>query len=201
MGGVLLQARSPHDQRAVRTMDGARHVDHAEITKLPVALVKGTCKRDADDLPITVRTAHNGVPVVDLDGCTMPVTRNPMEDYPSLPDTAPTLAEVNREPSSATRTVSWSRLARTPCCPCSPAVAPLPAVQAHAVNNACALVPGRIVAAMVKRFTGDRVRIGFDDVANSSTVSFSCGDVTVSTRTLDTRFPRPAPCGPTASRC
>jgi DNA polymerase III subunit beta len=80
----------------VRTA-GTLLLDHSEIAKLLGALVKGIRKRDADALPVTVRTLDDGTPVVDLGGYTMPVTAYATEDYPAIPDVAPTLAQVERD--------------------------------------------------------------------------------------------------------
>ncbi|MPZ79663.1 MAG: DNA polymerase III subunit beta [Actinophytocola sp.] len=226
LGGALLQARDGHltisatDYETTVTVRlpgtvqtaGALLVDHGEITKLIGALVKGTRKRDADALPVTVRATDDGTPVVDLGGYTMPVTGYPTEDYPAIPDAAPTLAQVDRETFTrdmarvmvavgkddtlpmvtgvnleiAPSTVTLAATDRYRL-----AVASLPAVSvARAVRTTSALVPGQLVAPMVKRFTDDRVRVGLDHVTSPSVVSFTCGDVTMSVRTLCAEFPR-----------
>src|SRR5207302_3210674 len=111
LGGALLRARdgrltiSATDYETVVTVRvpgtvqtaGTLLVDHGELTRLLGALVKGSRKRDADALPVTVRTLDDGTPVVDLAGYTMPVTSFPAVDYPTIPEAAPPVAHVERE--------------------------------------------------------------------------------------------------------
>lgn len=109
LGGVLLDGRDGHltltttDHEtvvSVRVPDavvtaGRLLIDHAEATKLLAALVKGTRKRDADVMPVTVRTTVDGTSLLELGGYTMPVTTYPVEQFPALPEIPPTVAEVN----------------------------------------------------------------------------------------------------------
>jgi DNA polymerase-3 subunit beta len=225
LGGALLQARDGYLEITATDYDttvtvrlpgtvqtpGTLLVDHGEITKLLAALVKGTRKRDADALPVTVRTLVDGTPVVDLAGYTMPLTSYLAVDYPTMPDAAPTIAEVDREPFTremARVMVAVSKdegvpmllgvnLSITPGAVTMAAtdryrlvVAPLAAVSTTCASKPVeVLVPGQLVASMVKQFTGDRVRIGLDDVANPRIVSLTCDDITVSVRTIDAVFP------------
>ncbi|MCK2239773.1 MULTISPECIES: DNA polymerase III subunit beta [unclassified Crossiella] len=186
-------------------------VDHGEISKLLGALVKGTGKREADALPATVRTLDDGTPIVDLAGYTMPVTAYPLEDYPPIPEAVPTLAEVDRDAFARDMARVMVTAGKDDTLPVLTAlgleitpgavtmaatdryrlaVAPLPAVTAvRDAQNARALVLGHVVARVVKRFTGDRVRIGLDDVTAPSMVSLTCGPVTVSVHTVDAQAP------------
>jgi len=224
LGGVLLCASEDHltvsgtdheTMVSVRVPGTVQHpgtlvIDHAELTKLLGALVKGTRKRDADTLAVTVRTTDDGTPVVDLAGYTMPVTSYPTGDYPTIPDPAPTLAQVDRE--TFTEHMTRVRIAvgtdKTPMLTgvhleITPgrvtmagtdrfrlAIAPVAAVSiARTMPTASALVPARLVVPVVTRFTGDRVRIGLDNVTDPSLVSFTCSDITVTVRTLCGDFP------------
>ncbi|MGC7093970.1 DNA polymerase III subunit beta [Amycolatopsis lurida] len=225
LGGVLLQAAdgrltlSATDHETAVTVevpgtshtDGALLLDHGEFAKLLGALVKGTSKRDADALPLTMRTRDDGTPVVELGGYTMPVTAYSLQDYPAVTAAAPTVAHVERAAFAADLARVMVAVSTDPLFPAFTgvhldikpgavtlagtdryrlAVAPLAAVSsAQPAENAQALVPGRAVAAVVKRFTGDRVRIGLDNPANPGTVSLTCDGVTVSVRTLTGPFP------------
>jgi DNA polymerase-3 subunit beta len=195
---------------AVQTA-GTLLVDHGELTKLLGALVKGARKRDADALPVTVRTLDDGTPIVDLAGYTMPVTAYSVGEYPAIPDAAPTLAQVDRDAftrdvarimvavskDTTVPALAGINLEITPGAVTLAAtdryrlvVAPLAAVSAtHDAENARALVPGELLASVVKSFTGDRVRIGLDETENPSAVSFTCGPVTMSVRVLQHQFP------------
>ncbi|MCE7007083.1 DNA polymerase III subunit beta [Kibdelosporangium philippinense] len=225
LGGVLLRARDDHLTVSATDYDttitvplsgtvrsaGILLVDHAELVRLLGALVKGTRKRDADMLPVTVRTLDDDTPVVDLAGYTVPVTAYAAEDYPAIPDVVSAIAQVDRE--AFTRDVARIMVAVgkddvLPALTCinletTPgtvtmaatdryrlAVASLPAVSlAHSAKDVSALVPGEVVAATARRFTGDQVRIGFDSMCNPDTVSFVCGDITMSVRTICGDFP------------
>ena len=186
-------------------------VDHSELTKLLGALVKGTRKRDADALPVTVRTLDDGTPIVELAGYTMPVTAYSVGDYPIILDAAPTVAQVDRDAfardvarvmvavsnDTTVPALTGINLEITPGTVTLAAtdryrlvVAPLAAVSAtYGSENARALVPGDVVASVVKRFSSDRVRIGFDDTDNPSAVSFTCGPISMSVRALQHQFP------------
>ncbi|UJW32617.1 DNA polymerase III subunit beta [Saccharothrix sp. AJ9571] len=225
LGGALLQAANgqftvsatDHDAAVTVRVPGTVHtggtllLDHAEITKLLGALVKGARKRDADALPLTVRTLDDGTPVVELGGYTMPVTAYPVEDYPPIQAPAPTLAQVDRAALARDLARVMVAVGNEPTIPMLAginleiepgtvtlagtdryrlAVAPIAAVSsAHAAASARALVPGSVFAAVVKRFTGDRVRIGLDNPDDPATVALTCETVTVSLRTLTHQFP------------
>ncbi|MEC3974337.1 DNA polymerase III subunit beta [Amycolatopsis sp. H20-H5] len=225
LGGALLQARDGHltitgtdydttvTVRLPGTVDtpGTLLLDHGELTKLLGALVKGTRKRDADALAVTVRTLDNGTPVVDLAGYTMPVTDFPAEEYPTMPGAGPTVAQVDRDTFARDMARVMVAVGTDDALPMltgvhldiAPgavtmagtdryrlAMAPLPAVSTTGIGETvAALIPGHLVAPVVKRFTGDRVRIGLDDSTNPGVVSLTCGHVTVSVRTIDAVFP------------
>lgn len=225
LGGALLRARggdltiSATDYDTTATVrvpgtvqpPGSLLLDHGELTKLLGALVKGTRKRDADALPVALRTLADGTPVVDLAGYAMPVTAYQTDDYPETPVSLPTLAQVDRETlvrdlervlvavgkDSGMPMFTGVHLDITPGAVTMAgtdryrlAVAPMPAVTtAGGAESVSVLVPGHLVASVVKRFTGDRVRIGLDDVTEPSVVSLTCGDITVSVRTIDAAYP------------
>lgn len=225
LGGVLLQARKGHltvsatDYETAVTVRvpgavqtaGTVLVDHSELARLLGALVKGSRKRDADALPVTVRTLDDGTAVVDLAGYTMPVTSFPAADYPTIPDAAPPVASVERERFTQEMARVMIAVGTDDTVPMLTgvnfkitadavtlaatdryrlAIAPLPATSTgRTMQTASALVPGHLVAPVVKRFGGDRVHLGFDDAASPSVVSLACGDVTVSVRTLDAEMP------------
>jgi DNA polymerase-3 subunit beta len=224
LGGVVLHTRGDHvtisatdytTSVSVRVAGTVRHpgalvVDHAELTKLLVALVKGTPKRDADRLPVTVRT-DDGTPVVDLAGYTMPLTNYVASDYPTVPDAAPTVAHVDRHTFAENMgrvlvavgtddvlpMLTGVRLEFTPGQVTMAgtdryrlAVASLPSVSAtQAIPMVPALVPARLLASTVARFTGDRIRIGLDSPTEPSLASLTSADVTVTVQTLDDSFP------------
>ena len=225
LGGALLQAGdgrltiSATDYETAVTVRvpgtvrtaGTVLVDHGELTRLLGALVKGSRKRDADALPVTVRTLDDGTPVVDLGGYTMPVTSFPASDYPTIPDAVPPVASIEREQFAREVARVMIAVGTDVTMPLVTgihmeitrgavtlagtdryrlAVAPLPATPTgRAVQSASALVAGDQVAPVVKRFTGDRVHLGLDDASRPSVVSLACGDVTVSVRTLDAAIP------------
>lgn len=225
LGGALLQAGEGQLTISATDFDttvtvrvpgivdtpGALLLDHGEIAKLLGALVKGTRKRDADALPVTVRTLDDGTPVLDLGGYTMPVTAYRVQDYPEIPDVAATLAQVDTDAFTRDMARVMVAVGKDPVRPALTgisveissgrvtlagmdgyrlAVAPLTAVsEARTAGNVRALVPGHAAAQAIKRFTADRVRIGFDNPDVPSAVSFTCGDVTVSVRALCGEFP------------
>jgi DNA polymerase-3 subunit beta len=223
LGGALLQARDGHltvtctDYDTTVTVQlpgtvdtpGTLLIDHGELTKLLGALVKGTRKRDADALPVTVRTLDDGTPVVDLAGYTMPVTAFSAEEYPTMPGAGPTVAQVDRETfardmarvmvavgtDDTAPALTGVHLDITPGAVTMAgtdryrlAMAPLSAVSSTG-ETVAALIPGHLVAPVVKRFTDDRVRIGLNDPTNPGLVSLTCGNVTVSVRTIEAVFP------------
>jgi DNA polymerase-3 subunit beta len=190
---------------------GTLLVDHGELTKLLGALVKGTRKRDADALPVTLSALDDGTPIVDLAGYSVPVTAYSAGEYPTIPDAAPPLAQVDRDSFARDvarvmvavskdpmlATLTGINLEITPGAVTLAATdryrlvsAPLPAVSTtRAAEKARALVPGEVLASAVKRFTSDRVRIGLDDTDTPSAVSFTCGTITMSVRALQHQFP------------
>ncbi|HVV12120.1 DNA polymerase III subunit beta [Amycolatopsis sp.] len=224
LGGALLNAHdggltisaTDYDTEVTARLSGTVHttgallVDHHEFAKLLAALVKGTRKRDADRLAVTVRTANDdGTPVVDLAGYTVPVTSYPVEEYPTIPDPGSALVHVDRETFTRDMARVLVAVSKDSTCPMltginlelTPgtvtmaatdrfrvAVAPLPAISRTGFANSHALVPGHLIPS-VKRFSGDRVRIALDDVTDPSLVSFTSDDVTVSVRALRDQFP------------
>ncbi|WP_263247260.1 DNA polymerase III subunit beta [Saccharopolyspora rosea] len=221
LGGVLLDGHDGH--LTVTTTDyetvvsvrvpevvrspGRLLIDYAEATKLLAALVRGTRKRDADAMPVTVRTTVDGGAVVELGGYTMPVTTYPAEEFPTLPEIPPTMAEVDRErfATDAARvlvavgtddTLPMLTGVQMQTAPGALtlagtdryrlAVAEVPATTA-ATEDRSVSFPGRVLSAVLKHCTGDRVRLGLD--AAGDWVSLSCGALTVLTRPIEAPLP------------
>lgn len=221
LGGVLLDGRDGHltltttdyeTAVSVRVPDVVRTpgrllIDHAEATKLLAALVKGTRKRDADTIPVTLWTTVDGSAVLELAGYTMPVTTYPAEEFPTLPETPPTVAEVNRnrfatdaarvlvavgtddtipvitgvhmQTAPGALTLAGTDRYRL-------AVAEVPATTAATEGHSVSF-PGRVLSAVLKHCTADRVRLGLDTAGDW--VSLSCGALTVLTRPVDAQLP------------
>lgn len=193
-------------------------VDHAELTKLLGALVKGTCKRVADPLPVTIR-ANQDTAIVDLDGYSVPVRCYSFKYYPTSITTPPTVAQVNWGVfvSETTRvltatsddvTLPMFTAVNFDIAPESItvaatdryrlAVAQMPATPgARAVHAQGALVSGPVLTGLIKRGRGDCVRIGVDEADHPDVVSFTCAGVTVATRTVQAEFPKYARLLPT----
>ena len=221
LGGVLLDGRDGHltvtttDYEtvvSVRVPDVVRSpgrllIDYAEATKLLAALVKGTRKRDADAMPVTVRTTVDGAAVFELGGYTMPVTTYPAEEFPTLPEIPPTMVEVDRErfATDAARvlvavgtddTLPMLTGVQMQTAPGALtlagtdrfrlAVAEVPATTAAAEDRSVSF-PGRVLSAVLKHCTADRVRLGVD--AAGDWVSLSCGALTVLTRPVEAPLP------------
>lgn len=223
LGGVLLEGEdgqlvlttTDYDTTvSVRVPDavctpGRLLVDHTEAAKLLAALVKGTRKRDADTAPVTIRAAVGGTGVLELGGYAMPLTTYPAEDFPTVPEVPPTVAEVNRErfvtdarrvliaagTDDARPTFTGMHLQARPGTLTLAAtdrfrlaVAELPATT-PATDGRAALFPARVLAAVLKHCHGDRMRPGLDPSAGW--VSLSCGALTVLTRPVEAPdFPR-----------
>ncbi|HEU0089028.1 MAG TPA: DNA polymerase III subunit beta [Pseudonocardiaceae bacterium] len=224
-GGVLLEGRDGHlvisatdrdTAVSVRVPDAARTVgrlliDHAEITKLLGALVKGTRKRDADTLPVAIKAAEPSTPVVELAGYVVPLTTYPIGECPNLPAVPPVVAQVDRDTFTAKVTRVLRAVATDPGLPVFTgvkldigpgavtlagtdryrlAVAPVPAVSgAMDVSDSGTLVSGGLLSKIVKRFCGEHVRIGLRPGEPLSAVSFTCGEVTVVTHPISDQFP------------
>ncbi|WP_406692804.1 DNA polymerase III subunit beta [Saccharopolyspora sp. ID03-671] len=221
LGGVLLDGRDGHltltttdyeTAVSVRVPDvvhtpGRLLIDHAEATKLLAALVKGTRKREADTMPVTLWTTADGKAVLELAGYTMPVTTYPAEEFPTLPQTPPTMAEVNRErfATDAGRvlvavgtddTIPMITGVHMQTAPGALtlagtdryrlAVAEVPATTA-ATEGRSVSFPCRVLSAVLKHCTADRVRLGLDTAGDW--VSLSCGALIVLARPVNAQVP------------
>ncbi|WP_020501012.1 DNA polymerase III subunit beta [Sciscionella marina] len=223
LGGVLLDGRdgdltlTATDLETVATVrvpaaaptPGRVLIDHTEATKLLGALVKGRRKRDADAAPVTVRTTDDGTAVLELGGYTMPVTTYAAEDFPTLPATPPTVAEVDRERfttdarrvlvatgtddtlpmamgvqmhlTSGTLTLAGTDRYRL-------AVAELAATTT--TDERAVFFPTPVLSAALKHATAERVRVGIgNDGGAGEWVSLVCGALTVITRPVEAQFP------------
>ncbi|GAA4884511.1 DNA polymerase III subunit beta [Pseudonocardia sp. C8] len=222
LGGVLLDGRdgdltlTTTDLETVATVrvpdaapiPGRVLIDYTEATKLLGALVKGWRKRDADAAPVTVRTTEDGTAVLELGGYTMPVTTYAAEDFPTLPETPPTVAEVDRErfTTDARRvlvaagtddtmpmfmgvqvriTPGMFTLAGTD--RFRLAVATLAATTT--TEERAVLFPAPVLSAALKHAAAERVRFGIGNDWAGEWLSLTCGDLTVITRPIEAQFP------------
>ncbi|QGK70303.1 DNA polymerase III subunit beta [Allosaccharopolyspora coralli] len=222
LGGVLLESRGGHLTLTTTDIDtvvsvripdavnapGALLVDHVELSKMLGALVKGSRKREADAMPVTLRATVDGHAVLSLGGYTMPLTAYPVEEFPTLPTVPASMAEADRETfTQQARRVLIARGADATLpiftsvhVQAAPgaltlaatdrfrlAVAEIPATTA-ATEDRSVMLPAELLSSVLKHCTGDRVRLGVD--AASDWAALSCGDLTVLTRTVDAEFPR-----------
>ena len=197
-------------------------VGHAELCRLLGALSKGTGKRAADRLPVTL-TAAGPVPVLGMAGYAVPLEPLPVEDYPSLPAVPPAVAVVDgavftaeagrvlaaaETGASALPMLAGVRLEVTDGAVTLAAtdrrrlaVARVPAVTgAGGLGAAGAVVAGAVLARLCTRLPGDAVRVGLDtDRTGLTRVSFSGGPVTVVTSSVSEEYPDYARFLPAAS--
>lgn len=188
-------------------------VEHGELSRLLDALTKGTRKRDADRAPVTISAEDPTAPVLGLGGYTVPLETLPVADYPPLPAVPPSVARVDRAAFTAqagrvlvaveTGTGALPMLAGVRLDVTDGAltlagtdryrlaVARLAAVTGVQAGSFGAVVAGRLLAGLCKRLTGETVRIGLDttDATGFPRVSFTCGPVTVVTRSATADYP------------
>lgn len=186
-------------------------VDHREIAELLGALVKPSTARDTAGLPVTIRTTGAGTALVEFAGYSVPVTTYPVDDYPAVPETTPTSTQVDRETFTQNMARVTTAAGTDPALPMltgvqlefTPgnvalaatdryrlAVATLPAISASADGKpTTALIPGRLIALVAKRFADGRVRLGWDSPTEPRLVSVTCGGITTVARTIDAEFP------------
>lgn len=182
-------------------------VDHAELVKLLSALVKGARKREADTLPVTLSTTADGTAVIELGGYRMPLTGYPAEEFPTVAECAPMVAEVDR--------AAWTDHARRVLTAAGQdeTLPALTGVYLHTTDTGVsiaatdryrltvsdlpgdtvstertALIPAAVLSAVLRHLDGDRVRLGF--TADGGQVSVSCGTLTLTTGTIDGSFPQ-----------
>lgn len=222
LGGVLLDGRdgdltlTATDLETVATVrvpdaapaPGRVLIDHIEVTKLLGALVKGQRKRDADAAPVTVYTTDDGTAVLELGGYTMPMTTYAAEDFPTLPETPPTVAEVDRERLTtegrrvlvATGTDDTIPMVTGVQVRITPGTLTLAGTDRYrlAVAEVAAtttteeravLFPAPVLSAALKHATADRVRFGIGNDWAGEWVSLACGNLTVITRPIEAQFP------------
>ncbi|GAA5110209.1 DNA polymerase III subunit beta [Haloechinothrix salitolerans] len=240
LGGVLLDGRdgdltlTATDLETVATVrvpdaapaPGRVLIDHTEATKLLGALVKGQRKRGADAAPVTVYTTDDGTAVLELGGYTMPMTTYAAEDFPTLPETPPTVAEVDRERLTtegrrvlvATGTDDTIPMVTGVQVRITPGTLTLAGTDRYrlAVAEVAAtttteeravLFPAPVLSAALKHATADRVRFGIGNDWAGEWVSLACGNLTVITRPIEAQFPAyeelfprwPPPRAPTAT--
>ncbi|GAA3744556.1 DNA polymerase III subunit beta [Salinactinospora qingdaonensis] len=194
------------------TTQGRLLVDHTELTKLMNALVKGTRKREAERLPVTISATDTTSATVELADSTMPLTTLPLDDYPTLPATPPTTARVDREvfttelkrvlpavgqdatlpPLEGVKfDLSPSQLTLAATDRYRIAVAHLPVTSTLPAQDSGVLVHGGLLVKLAKKFTGDHVGFGWqhDEEPYPTMVALTCGEITVRTRSIDGDFP------------
>jgi DNA polymerase-3 subunit beta len=219
--GDLIVSATDYDSAVTVRVPGAAIgtgrllVEHAELVKLLDALTKGTRKRDADRMPVTITADDPAAPVLSLAGYTVPLDTLPVDDYPTLLAVPPMVASVDRQ----TFTAETGRVlvaAHTGTVPLPAltgvrlevtdgavtlaatdryrlAVARVPAVtSAVGAGPVGAVVAGRLLATLGKRLTADTVRIGLGvhKASGLPQAAFTCGHVTVITMSVSEDFPR-----------
>ncbi|GAA4935782.1 DNA polymerase III subunit beta [Streptomonospora halophila] len=186
-------------------------VNHAELTKLLKALVKGLGKREADRASVTLRADDGATATVEIAGTTVPLNLLPLEDYPTLPDTPPLVARVacteltaecrrvlracghddtlpmltgvKIDPGADGLTLAATDRYRI-------AVAHVGAeVDRERFPAAGILVPGRELGKTLPQFAGDQVELGYVAHGDIELVSLAAGAVTVVQRALPADFP------------
>lgn len=222
LGGVLLDGRdgaltlTTTDLDTVATVrvpdaapaPGRVLIEHTEATKLLRALVKGRRKPDADAEPVTVRTTDDGTAVLELGGYTMPVTTYAANDFPTLPQNPPTVAQVDRArfttdaqrvliatgTDDTAATLTGVQIRTTPGTLTLAgtdryrlAVAELTATTT--TEERSALCPAAVLSATLKHATAQRVRVGIGHDGADEWVSLACGDLTVITRSIAAQVP------------
>ncbi|KOX23830.1 DNA polymerase III subunit beta [Nocardiopsis sp. NRRL B-16309] len=193
-------------------------VSHAELRGVLSATAKGTSKKRADAAPVTLAMDH-GTPALTVDGYTIPVEEYPTDDYPVLPDAPAAVASVDRDrfvadlarTHVATVSPEWGlpvletvrmeatgdRLSMVATDRYRIAWATLPALPDTPTIPGLVLVHGASLAKLVKRLSGDVVRVGMS--GDGSLFSLTCGTVRVLMRGHDGRFPTFKPLMPTTT--
>ncbi|KIH97603.1 hypothetical protein LP52_17955 [Streptomonospora alba] len=186
-------------------------VNHAELSKLLKALVKGLSKREADRARVRVRAEDAASATVEVAGTTVPLELLPLEDYPDLPaeppllaradrthlagecqrvlracgsdDTLPMLAGVKLDPGPDGLTLATTDRYRI-------AVGHVGAhVEEERIPADGVLAPGRLVGRVLAKLDADQVRIGHAAEGLTEVVSLAAGAVTVVMRTIPAEFP------------
>lgn len=185
------------------TTPGVVLVDHAELSKLAVALFKGTRKAEADAAPLTISATGAAVTVTG-NGYTIPVESAPLDDYPSLPeiaeadatlDRAVLVAEADRVVACAGKdeTLPMLNALRVAVSPGAVTLAATDRFRlAESVlgatdtsgREAAGLLP-RSVVPVIKRLTGETVTVGLTD----SAITILGEGMAVVARTVDAEFP------------
>lgn len=233
LGGVLMEGHrgdlvlSGYDYETAISVriPGAAHtpgrlvVDHAELSKLLGAVVKGTPKRTADTLMVSIEATDPGAPVLSLGGYTVPVTAYPVKNYPELPVAGSPVTYVDRDRFCAELTRVLPAVSKDETLPAFSGV--LITVDAGAVVMVGTdryrlaftrvpalstadrefyleeLVSGRLLRKVVKLLPPGRVGIGTGQANGWPLLSLTCGTVEITTRPLGCTFPDYRPFMPT----
>lgn len=186
-------------------------VNHAELTKLLKALVKGLGKRDADRALVTLRAGDGASATVEIADTTVPLNLLPLEDYPALPEVPPLVAHVARTDLAAECRRVLRACGGDDTLPMLTGVKVDPGadglmlaatdryriaaahvgadVEADRFPTAGFLVPGRELGKTLAQFAGDQVDLGHATSGGIEWVSLAAGAVTVVTRALPAGFP------------
>lgn len=193
-------------------------IDHNETRDLLIAVAQGRRKHELDGMSVTVNAAAPDAPVVEIAGYRLPVTALPMDNVPPLPVAPPVVAQLDRENVTAEITRVLKAAGKDDTFPqirgvhievnsgavtlvatdrFRLAMATVPAVStATDTTQGGALLPRDVLGKIIKRFSGDRLRIGWDRDEDSGgsdeaypLVSLESGEITVITRASSGRFP------------
>lgn len=221
LGGVLLEGRdgdltlttTDRDTVAIVRVPGAALttgrvlIDHTEAIRLLAALVSGRRKADADTAPVTVSALDDGTAVLELGGYTVPVTSYRPQDFPTLPNTPPVVAKLDREQftTDARRVLVAAGTDETvlSCLGVQMQITPgsltlagtdrfrlaIAKRPASTTEERTVRFPAPVLSAALKHVTAPRVHLGVRNDGNQEWVSLNCGDLTVITRLITAPFP------------
>lgn len=189
---------------------GSILVDHHELRKILAAVVKGRGKSENRGLQVTISAVDPALPVLQLLGYTLPLTALPADSFHRWQTTLPTVAQLDRDQfiRGITRVLKAASTDETLPKLCGVkidvtagaitlagtdrfrlAIAPIPALTIRTeTTRGGAVMPCRLLGAIAKRFTADRVQIGWTRQDAEATVSFTCGHLTVVTRSITDEF-------------
>lgn len=197
----------------VTCTEGRLLVDHRSLLKALAGLVDGLTAKKKDGLRVEIRAATPNAPTVTVDGYTVPLKALPIEDYPDpQPVLPPVVAQLRREgllnelkrvlsavgkddtlPFATGVLVEFAGRAMRMTCTdrfrLTTAEVPALRLQDREINTE-ALVPGVTLGKLVaqfKKLPDEWVQVGLDPA--NQVMSFTCGDVTLSTSLLDSKFP------------
>jgi DNA polymerase-3 subunit beta len=192
------------------TAAGALLVDHTELSALLAALAKGRTKAKAAALSVSISADDPLQPVLEHTGHRIPLTAYPVENFQHDRDELPRVAQLDRGrfAAEAARVLKAAGTDEVLPAVCGIkldiddglvtiagtdrfrlAVAPVPAVTVRTDSTAGGgVIPAKLLAELTKRFTGDRLRIGWERTDEATSISLASGPVTVVTRSTTDAF-------------